>query len=78
MNNFTLNGVIYQDMPSTTRTQVPSFADFKMRGYWGGFASKRFLLSAYSGVLRIICGFRCEWVKSGVVQIHSSLNFTFA
>eukprot|EP01032_Pedospumella_encystans_P011343 gene11343-13192_t len=39
LNRFSLNGVIYLDMPSTTRTQVPSFADFKMRGYWGGFAS---------------------------------------
>jgi len=40
MNDYSLNGVVFLDMPSTTRSQVPSFADFKLRGYSGGFASK--------------------------------------
>jgi hypothetical protein len=41
MNDFSLSGVDYIDIPTTIRTQVPSFPDFKLRGFWGGFASKQ-------------------------------------
>ena len=40
MNNYNLDGIEFFDMSSTTRSQVPSFDDFKLRGYSGGFASE--------------------------------------
>lgn len=39
LNDFSISGVDFIDIPTTIRTQVPSFPDFKLRGYWGGFAS---------------------------------------
>jgi hypothetical protein len=41
LNDFALSGIDSIDIPTTIRTQVPSFPDFKLRGFWGGFASKR-------------------------------------
>lgn len=40
MNNYGLAGVDYMDIPNTIRTQIPSFPDFALRGFMGGFASK--------------------------------------
>lgn len=40
MNDFGLNGIDFIDIPTTIRTQIPSFPDFKLRGFMGGFASK--------------------------------------
>jgi len=39
MNNFEIEGVDFIDMPTTIRTQIPSFPDFTLRGFMGGFAS---------------------------------------
>jgi hypothetical protein len=39
LNKFELAGLTYIDCSTTIRTQVPSFPDFKLRGFMGGFAS---------------------------------------
>lgn len=40
MNKFGLAGIDSMDIPTTIRTQIPSFPDFNLRGFMGGFASK--------------------------------------
>lgn len=42
MNSFSLDGIIFLDLPTTTRTQIPSFADFNLRGFSAGFASGKY------------------------------------
>mmetsp|Transcript_7911 Transcript_7911/g.13110 ORF Transcript_7911/g.13110 Transcript_7911/m.13110 type:complete len:630 (+) Transcript_7911:171-2060(+) len=39
MNDFEITGVDFIDIPTTIRTQIPSFPDFSLRGFMGGFAS---------------------------------------
>lgn len=42
MNDFDVTGIDFIDLPTTTRTQIPSFADVNLRGYISGFASESF------------------------------------
>jgi len=40
MNDYSVTGVEYIDLASTTRNQIPSFADTNLRGFSYGFACK--------------------------------------
>jgi hypothetical protein len=42
MNEFNLKGVEFIDIPATTRTQIPSFADTDLRGFSYGFPSGKY------------------------------------
>jgi hypothetical protein len=42
MNNFDLGGIRVLDLSTTTRSQIPSFADEDLRGFSGGFASGKY------------------------------------
>ena len=57
MNNFKLDGVEYIDIPATTRTQIPSFADTDLRGFSYGFASGKYavLVPFYNAVFSGKC-----------------------
>jgi len=39
MNDYSTSGVEYVDLTTTTRNQIPSFADSNLRGFSGGFPS---------------------------------------
>lgn len=51
MNDFSLSGLDYIDLPTAERAQVPSFADVNFRGFSGGFACK-----CISSCNRAMCG----------------------
>ncbi len=40
MNDFSMTGIDFVDLPTATRNQIPSFADVDLRGFSYGFASK--------------------------------------
>lgn len=40
MNNFSIEGIEFLDLASTTRSQIPSFADINLRGFSTGFVCK--------------------------------------
>eukprot|EP01038_Epipyxis_sp_PR26KG_P007496 gene7496-10213_t len=42
MNDFSLKGIDYIDLTVTTRNQIPSFPDFELKGFSGGFASGQY------------------------------------
>jgi len=42
MNNFDVGGISVLDLSTTTRSQIPSFADEDLRGFSGGFASGKY------------------------------------
>jgi hypothetical protein len=44
MNGFSLNDVQYLNLPITERSQIPSFADTDLRGFYGGFPSGKYVL----------------------------------
>lgn len=52
MNRFALDGIDVVDMPVTSRTQIPSFADIDLRCFSGGFSSGQYavLVPFYNGV----------------------------
>lgn len=52
MNDFSLKGISYMDLTTTTRNQIPSFAEVNLRGFSYGFASK---LKLCSFVVSCLC-----------------------
>lgn len=44
MNGFSLKDVQYLNLPITERSQIPSFADTDLRGFYGGFPSGKYVL----------------------------------
>lgn len=44
MNDFSLNGISFLDLPVTTRNQIPSFADVDLRGFSGGFSTGKYVM----------------------------------
>lgn len=59
MNDFSMSGISHFDLTTTTRNQIPSFADTQLRGYSFGFACKciyRSLLGMFSVIYCCVCG----------------------
>lgn len=76
MNDFSMSGISHFDLTTTTRNQIPSFADTQLRGYSFGFACKCivccvFVFVVCSPLTVVVVG--CMCVCSGVVCISGSV-----
>ena len=56
MNNFGLSGVQGLDVAATTRNQIPSFADYNLKGFSYGFACKSHLFKLIHTLMATIAG----------------------
>lgn len=61
MNSFDLSGLEFIDLPTTTRTQVPSFADVDLRGFSYGFACKCIYFVYNYPVYNCLITLVCSW-----------------